>query len=364
MISISVCMIIKNEEAVLDRILSQVTDFADEIIIADTGSTDRSKEIARLYTPYVFDFQWKQDFSAARNFACSKATMDYWMWLDADDVITPFQLEQLRNLKETLDPSIDVVMMKYVTGFDENGRAAFSYYRERLIKNMPQFYWQGNVHEAVTPSGNILYSPIEIEHRKLGPGDPHRNLRIYESMIKEGKTLEPRHQFYYARELYYHERYEDAIRGFKEFLTCADGWLENKIDACLQLSYCYGHLGLAEKQLAALFHSFVYDIPRAEICCAIGECLMNRRQYREAIFWYQQALTCPMNEESGGFVQKECYDFIPSIQLCVCYDRLGNLEKALEYHKKSRAIRPDAPAVQLNQRYFESLPERLSIASR
>ncbi len=52
------------------------------------------------------------------------------------------------------------------------------------------------------PSGNLLYSQIEIEHRKIGPGDPDRNLKIYESMLENGEILEPRHQFYYGRELF------------------------------------------------------------------------------------------------------------------------------------------------------------------
>ena len=103
--------------------------------------------------------------------------MDYWMWLDADDVIRPDQKELLLRLKESLNPATDIVMMKYLTGFDQDGHVTFSYYRERLIKNRQGFLWEGRVHEAVTPRGNILYSPVEIEHRKLAPGDGDRNIR-------------------------------------------------------------------------------------------------------------------------------------------------------------------------------------------
>ena len=135
MITISLCMIVKNEEAVLPRILEPMKTVADEILIADTGSTDQTKALALQYTPLVFDFPWVQDFSAARNFICSKASMDYWMWLDADDVISPRWLAELLTLKHTLNPSTDMVMMKYVTNFDEKNKPVFSYYRERLIKN-------------------------------------------------------------------------------------------------------------------------------------------------------------------------------------------------------------------------------------
>lgn len=204
-----------------------------EIIVVDTGSADRTREIAAQFTDHVFDYKWHQDFAAARNFACSKASMDYWMWLDADDVIRPDQQKLLLRLKESLNPATDIVMMKYLTGFDQNGHVTFSYYRERLIKNRRGFLWEGRVHEAVTPRGNILYSPVEIEHRKLAAGDSDRNLRIYETMIGEGETLCPRHQFYYGRELYYHQRYEEAVKVFEHFLEEPDGWVENRIDACL-----------------------------------------------------------------------------------------------------------------------------------
>ena len=88
MATVSLCMIVKNEEAVLARCLESIKDAVDEIIIVDTGSTDHTKEIAEKYTDLVYDFPWINDFSAARNFSFSKASKDYIMWLDADDVVT------------------------------------------------------------------------------------------------------------------------------------------------------------------------------------------------------------------------------------------------------------------------------------
>lgn len=355
MISLSVCMIVKNEEKVLDRILSQVKAIADEIIIVDTGSCDGTKSIAKQYTDLVFDFKWCQDFSAARNFSCSKATKDYFMWLDADDVITPDNSKKLLELKESLDPSCDIVMMKYAAGFDEQDRPSFSYYRERLIKNNCGYKWEGKVHETIAPRGRLLYSDIEIEHRKNGSGDPDRNLNIYESIISSGESLEPRHQFYYARELLYHKRYSEAADIFEYFLKEPDGWIENKIDACMQLSHCYEKLGKSDISLLPLFYSFALDVPRAEVCCTIGNLFTEHQQYKQAIYWYRRALECEYSEYTGAFVQKECYGFIPYIQLCVCYDRIGDHKKAYEYHKLSEKLNPGSEAVRLNKQYFDTL---------
>lgn len=361
MITISLCMIVKNEEDVLGRVLQQMQPIADEIIIVDTGSTDRTKEIAGQFTELVYDYPWQQDFAAARNYACSKARMDYWMWLDADDVIRPDQQKQLLALKDTLAPDTDIVMMKYLTGFDQNEKNTFFYYRERLIKNQGRFFWQGKVHEAITPSGHVIYSPIEIEHRKVKAVDNDRNLRIYEHQIANGETLEPRHQFYYGRELYYHKRYQDASQVFEQFLQEPSGWVENQIDACLKLSSCYAESGSPSRSLLALLTSFLYDVPRAETCCELGKAFLESGRLSQAVYWYEQALAQTPHEESGGFVLKDCYDYIPYVQLCVCYDRLGEHDTAFSYHRLAQALKPEAEAVRLNAAYFERLFAQKSI---
>ena len=113
-------MIVKDEELVLGRCLNSVKNLVDEIIIVDTGSTDKTKEIAALYTDKIYDFKWINDFSAARNYSFSKATKDYIMWLDADDVLLEEDQIKLQDLKESLDENVDMVIMKYNMSFDKN----------------------------------------------------------------------------------------------------------------------------------------------------------------------------------------------------------------------------------------------------
>ncbi|MFR3283195.1 MAG: glycosyltransferase [Clostridium fessum] len=104
MIRLSLCMIVKNEEAVLTRVLASAIQFADEILVADTGSTDRTVEISRQYTKHIYHYPWNDDFAAARNFICEKVSTEYWMWLDADDIVpaesiaADFKVE--RNFKQ------------------------------------------------------------------------------------------------------------------------------------------------------------------------------------------------------------------------------------------------------------------------
>lgn len=129
--TISLCMIVKNEEVHLARCLDSVAKLVDEIIIVDTGSTDRTTEIASAYTQNVYSYPWKDDFSDARNYSFSKASMDYCMWMDADDVLEETEWDKFLQLKQTLSMDTDMVMMKYNTSFDEAGKPSFSYFRER-----------------------------------------------------------------------------------------------------------------------------------------------------------------------------------------------------------------------------------------
>lgn len=137
--------------------------------------------------------------------------MDYCMWMDADDILKDTEKEKFLNLKQTLQPDTDIVMMKYNTAFDEAGKPSFSYFRERWIRNCSKYRWVGAVHEVVPPVGRLVYSDIAISHKKMRAGDPDRNLRIYRKLLAEGKTLDLRQQYYYGRELYYHKQYEEAV---------------------------------------------------------------------------------------------------------------------------------------------------------
>ena len=352
----SLCMIVKNEEDVLARCLESVRDIADEIIIVDTGSTDKTFQIAAQYTPFVYTFPWIDDFAAARNYSFSKATGDYIFWLDADDILLEKDRIEFLQLKRSLSFETDMVMMKYNVAFDEEGNPTLSYYRERLVRRSMGYEWMGAVHEVIPQAGHVLYSDIAVTHRKLHPSDPDRNLRIFEKLLEKGISLDPRQQYYYGRELFYHNRWEEASRVFTEFLDAGNGWKENCISACIDLCHCYEKLSRRKDAMLALFRSFLYDPPRAEVCCEIGRMYMEKEEYASAIYWYEAACRCSLEDAqaSGAFVFPECYTFIPYMELCVCWDRLGDHKKAFSYHQKAKILRPENAGVLHNEAYFSS----------
>ncbi len=350
--TLSLCLIVRDEEDVLARCLKSAQGLYDELIVVDTGSTDRTVEIARRFTQQVYSFPWQDDFAAARNFSFQKATSSYCMWLDADDVLLPADRAAFLALKQDLLPGPDVVMAPYHAALDEHGTPTLTYCRERIVRNVPHLRWEGAVHEVITPAGNILYTDAAVTHQKLRPGDPERNLRILEGIVAAGRNLSPREQFYYGRELAAHQRYEEAAQVLEEFLTVGWGWKENNIEACRTLSLCYTALNRPREARRALLESLAFDRPRAEVCCDLGRLLMEQGDYGRAADWYRAALEDPCDPRRGAFCLPDCHGFLPCIQLCVCLYHLGKREEAAEWNERAGKYHPDHPAYRYNCAFF------------
>ncbi len=355
MVTVSLCMIVKDEEAVLARCLDSVREAVDEIVIVDTGSVDQTKEIGRQYTKKIYDFPWNDDFASARNASFAHAEMDYCMWLDADDVMNKAERERFLRWKEQADGSADVVMMKYAAGLDEQGKETFCYYRERLLRRAKGFQWKGRVHEAIETRGKVEYLDIRVEHHSEKKQYGDRNLRIYQRMREEGEEFSARDLFYYARELYYHRRYEEAVGCFLFFLDRKDGFPENQAEACRFAAYSLYGLGREEEALKFLYKGLWYRAPGGELCCDLGKHFADRQMWEQAVFWYEAALHARKKEENGGFVQEECYGYVPYVQLCLCHSHMGNAEKAYECHKMSGKYKPYGREFLKNEEYFRNM---------
>ena len=349
--TLSVCLIVKDEADVLSRCLTCVKGFADEIIIVDTGSSDDTVAISKNYTDNVYFFKWCDDFSAARNFSFSKATADYIMWLDADDIITIENAKKISDLKERND--FDVAMLGYAAAFDEYGNPSFLYCRERIFRRSRNFIWQGAVHEVIEPSGVVIHSDACIYHKKNKQNSPMRNLRIYQKMLSEGATLNPREKFYYGRELYFNNMLTECIAVLGEFLQ-GEGWSENKVEACRTLYYAYNRLGRNKEALKSLACGFLFSFPHAEDCCILAQHFEAKNDIRSAIYWYERALTTDENVKNGGFINTNFQGFIPAIRLCVLYDKLGDEQSAYKYNEIAGSIKPQDESYLYNKKYFQS----------
>ena len=349
---LSLCMIVRNEEERLGKCLSSVKDAVDEIIILDTGSTDRTKEIAARYTPHVHDYIWQDDFAAARNASFALAQKPFILWLDADDVIDPPELKKLIALKDELDENVDAVMMPYHYAFSPDGTPSLVFERERIVRRAAGFAFSGAVHEAMAVSGNIIHADIAVRHTgEHGESSNQRNLTIYEAWIARGGRLTARDRYYYARELYGAGEYERAVQEFDHFLSM-DGWSVNRQDARIAKGQCLIKLGRFSQARQSCFAALEENEPRAEIFCALGESFLNEGQLRAAATWYRAALLCRMPEDRRMFVYPQAYAYVPLMQLCLILSRLGEEEEACRMNEQALLVRPGDPSALYNRAYF------------
>ena len=346
---ISVCMIVKNEEDVLARCLDCVKQFGDEIVIVDTGSSDKTKDIASMYTDKVFDYQWCDDFSKARNYAFSKATCDYVMWLDADDVLEYSEIEKINQLK--LNMVADTYMLKYATSFDERGKPTFVYERERIMKNDKRAFWNGFVHEAITPFGKIEHLDITIQHRKIATHYTKRNLNLFRKALKSGVKFNAREQYYYARELFYWGYYKKCKIELNKFLKMPDKFIPNAIDAILIMAKCCEKLEDNESAKKWLYEG-LNIMPNAEIVCELARLYEKCGKIDSAIYFYESALNVDKPIVQGLFIREEYYYLIPLIELSRLYYQNGKYDKAKHYHNKAKVLYSNNKVVIYNDKFF------------
>ncbi len=343
MITLSTILIVKNEEETLDRVLKCLT-FADEIIVVDTGSTDNSINIAKKYTDKVYQFKWINDFSAARNYAISKATKDYFMWLDADDVIEKEDQKKLAILKNNISDE-NIILLPYIIKYNDT---KMSFYRERIIKNKGN-YFVGKVHEVIPLKGKLNYVNIPIYHQKVKSNEKERNLKIYQELIKEHE-LDQREQYYYARELFDNGYYDDAEIAFKKFLSLSSANVINKSEACLKLAQIYSFKD-KEQSDNYLFLSLKYGIHSSIQILNIIMLYFKNKEYTSCELFSKMLLYFKTNPLAFSYLEDK--DFYAYLYLALCAYYQGNKIDALLYNQEALKIRPNDKTALKNQEYYK-----------
>lgn len=349
--TISLCMIVKDEERHIGRCLNSVGNFFDEIIIVDTGSKDKTVSVCKKFTDKIFNFQWVDDFSKARNFSFSKATCDYIMWLDADDVIEKESLKKLFLWKQQ-QKTADCYYMPYHLTDSDGNTIVLVYMRERILKRSFGAQWKEPVHEYLDTKNAIIANlDCAVTHKKIGTSSGSRNLDIYRKNIRNGVELTPRGTYYYARELFYNKCYRESITMIDAYLSM-EGWIEDKLAACIIAYNCYSSLNMIDKGIEYILKSFTLDEPRGEAVCILGEYFFNKNNYKIALYWYNLAINLNPNNHKG-FKNLNFYNYIPLIQSAVCYYRLGNNTLFKEFNERAAKFNSDSKSVENNRNYYK-----------
>lgn len=309
---LSVCIIAKNEEKNIRRCLESLKSYDVEIIVADTGSVDRTREIALEYTGCVYGFEWCDDFAAAKNFAISKASNPYVLVLDCDEYIEELDMAQLTRL--IMEHPDEVGRIQRHNILTKRGMTGGNYEWISRIFAREIFFYEGRIHEQVTARSHMAYrtyrAPVTIGHTGYDlTGEDRRrkterNRRLLNSELERLKAAVARggddgqvdEQLPYilyqlGKSCYMAGDYLDACGYFSEGLSYD---LEPRLEYVVDMVETYGYALLNSGQAeSALSFENIYDTfaKTADFHFLMGLIYMNNALYETAIEEFTKATT-------------------------------------------------------------------------
>lgn len=332
---LSICMIVKNEEKIIEQCLQHLTPYGYEIVVTDTGSTDNSKEIALKYTDKVYDYKWNQDFASARNFTVHKASNKYILFIDSDEIVTSFDKQGLEELIKTNPYAIGRLMIR-----NEFTRGKEKYYgQERLgrLFSKYEYEYMGKIHEQIVHKRgemNRYYDiPIEIYHKgydgniTVRANKAERNIQL---LIDELNTNgeDPYLLYQLGKSYYMMEKYITACEWYEKALNYD---LNVRLEYVQDLIESYGYSLLETKrytdamEILNLYDDFAIN---ADFIFLSGLILMNNAKFSEAITEFLKATRMDIHKVEGVNSFRAYYN------IGVIYECLGEIEKAKEYYCK------------------------------
>ena len=362
---LSVFVLVKDNPEGLKKCMESIKGCFDEIVIVDTDSTDGGKTVAvaKEYTEKVFnyprpkDFEWIDDFAAARNFAMSKCTGDYIVWIDSDDVAVGFK--RLRHMiEETMESGkkVDCLFLRYDYAFDEYGNCITTQFRERVLR-AGMYDWKSEVHEVAQPrrphsavklSGD---SPF-IRHEGCIIGDSRdgarmaRNMAIIERVEARDGKLEVRMQLYKGNTLYALGRHEEAAESFKEYIARSD-YAEEAYVARVTMSCCYRDNGQYDEAIEVLSRAILESPDQPAAYTTLAELFMRNEDWDKAYHFAKMA-TEKESDTSHLAFNPMTKLAIPAAVLQISALHLQKFEEALEWGEKAASfMRGDAECVKL-----------------
>ncbi|MFB5269091.1 glycosyltransferase [Paenibacillus enshidis] len=344
---LSLCMIVKNEEKWLPRCLESVKGVVDEIIIVDTGSTDRTKEIAQEFGAAVHDFEWNDSFADARNYGLEQAKGEWILWLDADEEVDAEGREHLRDVlsqQECFFGRIKVV--NYYGTFPVSYDRSHIMNQYRLFRNDPQLRFAGAIHEQLDiealdlPRNSVFMLPVTLHHYGYleetveEKGKKERNLRLLEKAL-EAENHDPWLDYHYASELYRSEKLAEAFErvnvSIASFLKSRRKppslFYKLKYSILMALgSYEGGWPGI---ELAIKLYPDYVDLHFYK-----GVILMSMQKFTEAIETFEYCLT--LDEDHPSYLTMVgTGSFLTWYYIGSCYELMENLPKAEQAYRKS-----------------------------
>ena len=347
---LSVVLIVKNEEQMLPGCLESLRDLGDELVVLDSGSIDGTVEIAKSFGARVEPFEWRDDFSAARNYAESCCQGEYIYWQDADEILVSGK-EIIRQIVE--EGVRDGVRPLMIFDRDSEGSPSRTYYRQELLhKRGNGWQWHGAAHEILTGGPQRSIEPGIIVEQLPRPGgdaprfaDPLVPLRT-----NLAQSLDERHLYYLAREHWYAGHWQEAIGLAALLLQQSPAWAIQRSDAAIIQGECYRQLGLVVEARNSFLRATQEWGAWAEPYFHLGCLHHDLGQWAEGAAWLYASLPF---QPPDYFIDNAIYDWRRYDLLAVCLYHLGLAEEAVQFGRIALRVRPNDARLQENQRYYE-----------
>lgn len=298
--SISACIISKNEEVHIERCLKSLVNAVDEIIVADTGSTDKTIEIAKKYTDKVFSINWEDDFSKARNYSLDKATKEWILVIDCDEELTIESIPLLKDLSTSKEFEGFGVIVSNVIG----GQESYSVQSLRLFRNDPDYRFHSPIHEQVgdrivKKAGQyaVLSSKIKFIHYgyeldpKVEKAKTERNLKLLGKV--EEKERDSLYYLHLGNEYIRMEDYNKAINVYSTSMRLATKESPHYTQLCHKLIDAYVK---ARDFTSGLTYSNFYlkQFPDFKALLFLNAvCCLETKKYKDALTSFKKFKIAP-----------------------------------------------------------------------
>ena len=336
-IPVSVCIIAKNEEKYLEECLKRIRPYGFEIVVTDTGSTDKTKEIAQKYADKVLDFAWVNDFSKARNYCAENASNNWILALDCDEYVENINVQHLRIYMQKAKQGLGFLKMKMLA-YDTKGRLSFTVGDVPRFYNRNYYHFEGAIHEQIKridgeKDRDTFLLPMEAVHQGYAiQGEEmdkkqERNINL----IKEALKNEPENaylHFQYAQSLYIMGKYAESVERFEKAMNYITDFSMSYTGLCVMgLAKAYCQVKRVKDAIEVL-QKYENQNQVAQYAYIQGTSYLDDGQPLKALFYLTKAVNMK-DADTMGQNLADSYQYIYEI-----YSELGQEEMGEPFRKK------------------------------